>query len=315
MIAFLIVVGALIFLILAGLVIFTAVTARRVQLALPPRGKFLDVDGNRIHYLDKGSGPAIVLVHGLGGQMGNFTYALLERLVPDFRVVLIDRPGSGYSTRAPGASARLSSQAETIAHFIRILELDRPLLVGHSLGGAISLAVALNHPESICGLALIAPRTHVRNQVPEVFKPLVIRSKFRRWLIAWTLATPFGIRRGKQNLAAIFKPEPSPPDFRTKGGGLLSLRPRSFYNTSTDLLAADIDLPAMVARYSSIKMPISILYGTGDAILEPEVHGVAMTSKVPNLHLELVEGGHMLPITAPDVTAAFIKRAALRQPG
>lgn len=314
MIPFLIAVAVLLLLILAALVIFTAVTARRVERALPPRGRFLDVDGARIHYLDQGSGPAIVLVHGLGGQMGNFTYALLERLVPDFRVILIDRPGSGYSTRAPGASARLSAQAETVAHVIRALGLDRPLLVGHSLGGAVSLAVALNHPDSIRALALIAPRTHVRKEFPEVFRPLLIRSKILRRLIAWTVATPLSIRRGPATLAAIFKPEPAPPDFRTKGGGLLSLRPRSFYNTSTDLLAADVDLPNMVERYPSLKMPISILYGTSDAILNHEAHGVAMQAKVPNLHLELVEGGHMLPVTAPDITAAFIKRAAHRPP-
>jgi len=61
-------------------VIFTAITARRVEKALPPRGQFLEVLGARIHYLDKGAGPPILIVHGIGGQLGNFTYALLERL-------------------------------------------------------------------------------------------------------------------------------------------------------------------------------------------------------------------------------------------
>jgi pimeloyl-ACP methyl ester carboxylesterase len=310
----LLLVAALLLLTLAALVLFTAVTARRVQIALPPRGKYLDVAGNRIHYLDKGSGPAIVLVHGLGGQMGNFTYSLLERLTPDFRVILIDRPGAGYSTRAPGASARLGAQAETVARFIRILGLDRPLLVGHSLGGAIALAVALNHPECVRGLALIAPLTHLPKAVAAVFERLQIKSKLVRWLVAWTIATPLGIRRGKSTLDAIFSPEAAPTDFPTKAGGLLSLRPRSFYNTSTDLMAANLDLRGMIERYASLKVPVSILYATGDAILDHQLHGVAMQAKVPNLNLELVEGGHMLPITAPDITAAFIKRAALRHP-
>jgi pimeloyl-ACP methyl ester carboxylesterase len=313
MMIFFIVAAALVFLMLAGLVIFSAYTARRVELALPPRGHFLEVDGARIHYLEQGSGSPIVILHGLGGQLGNFTYALLERLTPEFRVVLVDRPGSGYSTRARGASPRLRAQAATIAHFIRALGLERPLLVGHSLGGAVSLALALDHPNCIRGLALVAPRTHVREKVPDMFKSLFIRSKSLRWLLAWTIAIPLSIRRGKTTLAAIFAPEAPPPDFRTKAGGLLGLRPRSFYNTSTDLMSADADLPAMVERYPTLKMPVSILYGTNDHVLEYEVHGVAMKSKVPGLQLELVDGGHMLPITAPDVTAAFIKRAALRQ--
>src|SRR5579863_1203931 len=105
--------------ILAGLVIFTAVTARRVEQALPPRGQFIDVSGARIHYLDKGAGPPIVIIHGLGGQMGNFTYALLDQLTDEFRVILMDRPGSGYSTRAPGATGRPGEQAAIVANFIR----------------------------------------------------------------------------------------------------------------------------------------------------------------------------------------------------
>src|SRR5260221_14326217 len=95
------VVVALVVLGLGGLVILTAVTARRVERALPPRGQFIDVSGARIHYLDMGSGPPIVIIHGLGGQIGNFTYALLEGLTDGFGVVLMDRPRSGYSPRGP----------------------------------------------------------------------------------------------------------------------------------------------------------------------------------------------------------------------
>jgi pimeloyl-ACP methyl ester carboxylesterase len=129
---------ALLTLLVAGLVAFTAWTARRIETALPPRGRFLEVDGARLHYLDKGQGPPIVMIHGLGGQMGHFTYALLDRLAREFRVVLIERPGSGHSTRPPGASATLRTQAGTIAKAIRALRLERPLVVGHSLGGAVA---------------------------------------------------------------------------------------------------------------------------------------------------------------------------------
>jgi pimeloyl-ACP methyl ester carboxylesterase len=302
--------AVLVVLIAVSLVAFTAITSRRVQIAVPPRGRFIAVGGASIHYLDKGSGPAIILLHGLGGQMGHFAHSLLERLTGEFRVILIDRPGSGYSSRARGASARLSAQAETVAQFIGVLGLGRPLLVGHSLGGAVALALALDHPECVGGLALIAPLTHVPKSVPVAFRALEINSRILRWLVAWTVATPLSICRGKAVLDAIFSPDTVPPDFATKGGGVLSLRPRSFYNTSTDMTAVNTDLTAMVERYASLKVPVSILFGTNDHILEHEIHGVAMKSKISTLHLELVEGGHMLPITAPDLTADFIKRAA-----
>lgn len=310
MMALLLVVVAVVAVSLGGLVIFTAITARRVETALPPRGRFLEVAGARIHYLDKGSGPAIVILHGLGGQLGNFTYALLERLTDEFRVILMDRPGSGYSTRARGATGRLTEQAATVAEFIRKLGLERPLLVGHSLGGAIALGVALDHPEAVGGLALIAPLTHVPKNVPAPFRAMDIKSKVVRWLVAWTVATPLGIRRGKAILEAIFSPEAAPADFPTRAGGILGLRPRSFYNTSSDMRAVNLDLDAMVKRYSSLRVPVRILYGTSDGVLSYQAHGEAMRAKSSMASVELVEGGHMLPITAADLTAKFIKAAA-----
>jgi pimeloyl-ACP methyl ester carboxylesterase len=306
----LLVAAAVVVVSLGGLVIFTAITARRVEKALPPRGRFIEVAGARIHYLDKGSGPPIVILHGLGGQMGNFTYALLERLTDEFRVILMDRPGSGYSTRARRATGRLTEQAATVAEFIRKLGLERPLLVGHSLGGAIALGVALDHPEAVGGLALVAPLTHVPKNVPSPFRALDIKSDFLRWLVAWTVATPIGIRRGKAILDRIFSPEPAPADFPIRAGGILGLRPRSFHNTSSDMRAVNLDLWAMVGRYSSLQVPVRILYGLNDEVLDHQVHGEAMKTKSPMVSLELVKGGHMLPITAADLTAKFIKAAA-----
>src|SRR5258708_27807571 len=310
MMALLLAVIALMAVSLGGLVIFTAVTSRRVEAALPPRGRFIEIAGARIHYLDKSSGPAIVILHGLGGQMGNFTYALLERLTGEFRVILMDRPGPGYSTRARGATGRLTEQAATVAEFIRRLGLERPLLVGHSLGGAIALGVALDDPQVIKGLALIAPLTHVPKNVPAPFRALEIKSNFLRWLVAWTVATPIGIRRGKAILDAIFRPDSAPADFPIPGGRILSLRPRSFYNTSSDIRAVNLDLGKMVARYASLQVPVRILYGTSDQVLSHQVHGEAMKTKSSLVSVELVPGGHMLPISAPDLTAKFIKHAA-----
>jgi pimeloyl-ACP methyl ester carboxylesterase len=296
--------------ILSGLVIFTAVTARRVEQALPPRGQFIEVSGARIHYLDKGTGRPIVIIHGLGGQMGNFTYALLDRLTDEFRVILMDRPGSGYSRRAPGATGRLTEQASIVAEFIRKLDLQRPLLVGHSLGGAVALEVALDHPEVVNGLALVAPLTHVPKHVPAPFRALDIKSNFLRWLVAWTAATPIGIRRGKAVLDAIFSPDIAPADFPIRGGGILGLRPRSFYNTSSDMRAVNFDLWKLPARYPSLRVPVRILYGKNDEVLDHAIQGVAMKAVSPMVSVELVSGGHMLPISAPDLTAKFIKAAA-----
>ena len=187
---------------------------------------------------------------------------MIDDLARDYRLILVDRPGSGYSTRAPGASARLRVQAETIAELIRILKLERPLIVGHSLGGALALSLALNHPDVVGGLALIAPLTQVQSieDVPPVFKPLVIRSPAVRKAVAWTLATPMGMMKAEKALKEVFAPEPVPADFGTEGGGLLAMRPDNFYATSTDLIDLEGELEGMVERYPTLAVPVSILY-------------------------------------------------------
>ena len=296
-----------------GLAWFTAATARRIEAALPPSGRFIDVDGTQIHYTDEGSGAPIVMIHGLGGQTRNFSFGVVEPLADTYRVIVIDRPGSGYSLRPSAMSASLSAQASTVAAFIRLLRLERPLLVGHSLGGAVALAVALNHPDCAGGLALIAPLTNPQDEPPEPFRGLAIRSAWLRRLVAWTVATPASIINRDRVMDFLFGPDPVPVDFGSKGGGLLSLRPSSFYAASTDLVAAGRDLPDMTARYSSLAIPVGVLYGTGDRILDHVANGTSLVGRIPDLDLELIDaGGHMTPITAPERVVAFIRRIAAR---
>ena len=299
-----------------GLVEFSILAARRIERAVPPQGVFLDVDGERLHMFDVGRGPPIVMIHGLGGQMGNFTHSLVDRLRDDFRVVAFDRPGSGYSTRPPGAPAGVRAQAAVLAKAIRVLRLDRPVIVGHSLGGAVALALALDHPECVGALALVSPATHPVAAPPRVFRGLAIRSPFLRRVVAWTLATPGGLLARNWTVREVFAPRPPPSDFATAGGGLLGLRPRNVYASSTDMMAAtgvQADVDYMTQRYASLRMPIGILYGRDDRILDYREQGEAMKQKIAALDLEIVPGGHMLPVTQPDVAARFIRRIAARR--
>ncbi|HEX8574173.1 MAG TPA: alpha/beta hydrolase [Allosphingosinicella sp.] len=298
-----------------GLAAFSGATARKIERAVPRDGELVEVDGGTLHYTDCGSGPPILMIHGLGGQLRNFGRPMVDDLARDYRVVRVDRPGSGYSPRAPGASARLRVQAEAIAELIGILKLDRPLVVGHSLGGALALSLALNHPDVVGGLALIAPLTQVQSieDVPPVFRPLVIRSPAVRRAVAWTLATPMGMMKAEEALREVFAPEPVPEDFGTEGGGLLAMRPGNFYASSSDLVDLEGELEGMVERYPTLSIPVSILYAPADNLLDSAKHGERTASEIPGAEIELVEGGHMLPFTQPELTAAFVRRAAARQ--
>jgi pimeloyl-ACP methyl ester carboxylesterase len=100
-----------------------------------------------------------------------------------------------------------------------------------------------------------------------------------------------------------------PKDFATKGGGLLSLRPSAFLSASSDLQALPARLPQVQERYAELRLPVHVLYGKDDRILDWKANGQALVDKVPGARLELVEGGHMLPVTQVETTAEFIGKA------
>jgi pimeloyl-ACP methyl ester carboxylesterase len=297
---------------LALLFVFTWRTTRKIEAALPPTGRFVDVPGARLHLVERGNGPAVLLVHGLSGQLANFDYGMIEPLSRDFRVIAVDRPGAGYSTRQPGAAADLRAQADTLAALIDQLGLQKPLVVGHSLGGAISLALATYHPDRVGGLALIAPLTHPPEAVSPVFQAMAVQSAFVRKLIAWTLVIPMSIRRREQVMNIVFGPDAVPADFPTRGGGLLALRPSHFIGASEDLLGVAHSLPPLLPRYSDLRVPVSILFGREDRILDYRMNGEAFVAKLPAARLTLVSGGHMLPVTAVQTSVDFVRDAALQ---
>lgn len=297
---------------LVGSVWFARGVKKRAEAAVPPDGQFIDIRGNRIHYLDRGprDAPAIVLIHGLAGQMRNFGRPLLEELEKDHRLILVDRPGSGWSLRAPDASSSLSQQAEVMAGLIRALELRKPMIVGHSLGGALALTMAAEHPDLVSRLALICPLTQDQMDVPKAFKGLEIRSPFVRRLVAHSIAVPMGILYQDKILSQVFGPEPVPEDFAIEGGGLLGARPEAFYESSSDMVALEDQMPLLVQHYGSIAVPVRILFAEGDQLLDPQLHGAATAAQLADCRLELVPGGHMLPFTQPEMTARWIRRAA-----
>ncbi len=282
--------------------------SRSIERKLPPIGTFVELDGSRVHFVDRGEGPPIVLIHGLAGVLQNFTHSLVDRLAKDFRVIALDRPGAGYSIRRRHASASLAAQAAAIASFIRALDIDKPLIVGHSLGGAIALALALDYPELPRALALIAPLTQPQRRPPKPFRALEIDSRILRALVATTLAVPLSIVRAPAAVRAIFAPEPVPADFATAGGAMLGIRPSQFYHASSDMIAARDDMPSLVDRYRDLALPVHILFGTEDAVLDYRKHAELPRTQIANVDVMLVEAaGHMLPVTQPDLVASWIR--------
>lgn len=307
----------LVLLIVAGLMVFSFLTARRIELGLPPEGRFITIMGNRIHYVEQGSGPrTVLLVHGLTGVLQNFTYAMLGELARDCRVIAIDRPGSGYSKRPLRSSASLAVQADVIAGLIDALQLDRPVVVGHSLGGAVALATALRYPDKISALALIAPLSRMpAGGPPGIFASLTIRWHWLRWLFAWTLMLPLAARQRERIMQTAFGPEAVPAHFALRGGGAQAMRPSNHIAASRDLVALEPVLPRLQEGYEDLQLPVHILYGWGDRILDPQEQGRVLADQLPKGELELVEGGHMLPLTQPQRCVEFVRRTLQQTAG
>lgn len=295
-----------------AMVLWTRVLARAAERTVPMVGKRENVPGGAIHYVEMGPRDAqtLVMIHGLSGQMHNFTYGLTALLAPDFRVIVVDRPGCGYSTSDGDDLAALTEQARMIGALLDSLDVTNPVLVGHSLGGATALAMALDRPDKVAALALLCPLTQDQDTPPDVFKPLLLRSGFIRRLIGHTIAVPMAKYTASTVLAQVFKPENCPDDFLVNGGGALGMRPQSFVAASSDLVAVQSSMERQTMRYADeLKTPGGVLFGADDAILSPAIHGRAMQAFGLSYD-ELPGRGHMIPITAPEECAEFVRRVA-----
>lgn len=298
-----------------GLWLFTRRVATNVETKIPVAGKFADVAGARLHYVQRGETRAdqlpIVMLHGLAGHLHHFNFALVDELAKDTRVLAIDRPGSGYSTRDYGKVTKLTEQADAVIALLDQLGITRAVFVGHSLGGALSLTIAIRHPTRVAGLTLIAPLTHISDRLSPVFRGIAVKGRAARVLIAHLLATPMYIMNRQKIMPQIFGPESVPSGYATRGGGLLTLRPSQYIGASGDLGAVPEIMPGIEARYEELNRPdappIDLLYGREDRILDYRVQGEGFAARVPACRLTLVSGGHMLPLTQPALCAATIR--------
>ena len=302
--------GMVFFVLLAviSLILFNFALSRFFEGLTPPQGRFIEIDGLRLHVVDSGEKPGSIepplfLIHGMLGQLNHFTYALAA-LFPERRVVLLDRPGAGYSQSAP--SQGIKAQAEVAAKVIDALGLKRPLAIGHSLGGAIVLALALDHGEKLSGLALIAPLTH---PVPT---PALPKSRLALWLLAWTFGPIGSLLQAANVREKVFAPDPTPLRFWNRAGGLLATRPSAIVAASREMAQVPPEVAAMSNRYGSLAMPVGVLFGKGDVVIDPKAQGADFCAKARAAELTLVDGGHMLPVTQPKVVEAFIRKMLAR---
>jgi pimeloyl-ACP methyl ester carboxylesterase len=142
---------------LVGSALFNRTSARRAEAATPAVGSFIEIDGVRLHYVDRGSGKPVVLLHGNGVTFQDFEASGVLGLASEqYRVIAFDRPGFGYSDRPRTTIWTPAAQARLIAAALKELGVGPAVIVGHSWGTLVALAMALHDPIAVSGLLLLS---------------------------------------------------------------------------------------------------------------------------------------------------------------
>lgn len=294
--------------------ILTVLEALRIEAAHPAAGRFIAVEGGRLHVLELGPeghelGPPIVLVHGASGNLNDLRVALGDRLARNRRVILVDRPGHGWSDRPGGVTdASPARQAALIMEALDRMGVDRFVLLGHSLGGAVASALALAWPHRLAGLVLLAPVTHPWVGNIDWYN-IILSTPVVGWLFARTVAVPLSFLLLDGGVASVFAPQPAPADYVRSAAIRLLLRPAQFVANAQDIAALKDFVTEQAPRYREIGLPTVVLTGTDDSTVAPHIHARAFARAVPHARLILLAGvGHMPHHSSTDLVVAAVEQ-------
>jgi pimeloyl-ACP methyl ester carboxylesterase len=299
----------------------TVIAASRTEVAHSPSGRFVQLEGAKLHVLELGAAASvdqlpIVLIHGASGNLEELRLAIGQRLAASRRVILLDRPGHGWSERPGGvADASPARQAALIAAALDRIGVARFVLLGHSLGGTVASALALAFPTRVVGLVLLAPVTHPWKGGLTWYNA-VLSTPVLGPIFAHTIAVPLALLLLKRGVASVFAPQPPPADFVRRAAIRLLLRPAQFLANAQDIAALKPFVAAQAPRYGEIGIPTVILTGTADTTVSPHIHARAIAAVIPHARLIMLTGiGHMPHHVATDaVIAAVAQLPALSVP-
>ncbi|MWD26428.1 alpha/beta fold hydrolase [Aquicoccus sp. SCR17] len=285
---------------------------RAAEESHPPSGRILEVEGTRVHAWVEGTGPDLVLIHGSSGNLRDFTFDLARRLTDRYRVIAFDRPGLGYTERLSPDGASIGEQAGLLAQAAAQLGAERPIVLGHSYGGAVALAWAVQHPERIAALVTLAAASNPWETGLGTYYSVLSHPVAGRVAIplitAWVDET-----RVTQALSEVFEPQPAPEGYAAHFGPGLTLRRGSLRANAMQRASLLDEIEALHPRYGEIEVPVEILHGTADTTVDLGIHSERLARQIPEARLTRLEGvGHMVQHAAPDATVEAIDRAARR---
>jgi len=296
---------------LAVLAAVTQIGVLALQRAYPVQGRIIEVDGARLHVVDIGprdaAGAPIVMLHGASSNLEAMRRPLGEMLARSHRVILIDRPGHGWSTRARDEDSTPAVQGRMIDQALEQLGVGRAIFVVHSWSGALGARIALDHSARVAGLVMLAPVTHPWRGGVGWYNKAVTTPVIGR-LLAYTVTLPLGIFLTEPGARGVFLPQVMPEDYVKETATALLLRPREFLANAWDLVTLKPAVAEQAPRYAEITAPTVVISGDVDKTVSTGIHSRPFTAVVPNAKLIVLPNvGHMVQNAVPDLVIAEIE--------
>lgn len=304
--------------VLVSLALYSRFEAARIEARFPPVGRFETVGGVRLHIVDVPAGAEgaardglpILFIHGASGNLNDPMAAFRTALESRRRLIFVDRPGHGYSERGPGDAAAPVRQAALIAGLLDRLGIARAIVVGHSWGGSVAAAMAVERADKVAGLVFVAPATHPWpggvTWYYSVATTPVVGAIFAR-----TLALPIGKQLVAGALEEVFAPNAEPDGYLERAAIPLALRPDEFIANAEDVAGLKPHVAAMAPRYREIQAPTVVVTGDSDGVVLASIHAAGLVRDIPGSRLVKLPGvGHMPHHAATATVVSAIEAVA-----
>jgi pimeloyl-ACP methyl ester carboxylesterase len=283
------------------------VTAQIAQSNGGAESRFISVDGTNLHFVIKGTGRALILIHGNPGSCQDWTH-LYEPLGSRYQVLGFDRPGHGHSERSDRTGpVTVEVQARLLAGALSEFQIDRPILVGHSWGAALALTYALSYP--VAGLVLLAPAAYEGDDGVSFLTKLpalpligdILNILFTPLVSGWLV---------RSDLKKAFAPDSVPENYLRHALAEWTSPTRVKWYSIDDALLNE-SLPKLTPRYPELNVPASILTGDADEIVPPEENALRLQRVLPNSELIVLPNtGHQVLFTQPEAVLRAIDHVA-----
>lgn len=282
---------------LTGLAFWAGRQTREAEKANPPAGTFVEASGVRLHVLAGGSGRPVVFLHGLDSMAQDWRLSLLDQAERSWHCLAFDRPGYGWSERPGWSRWNPEKQAELLRTACARLGIERPLVVGHSFGGLVALAWALDYPEDVAGLVLVAPYVY-----PTRVKAPFMAAQTLGGLgaLARNTLSPMLARSAMDKaLRRVFAPNPVPAGMALYPVDM-NARPGQMRAQAEEFLQLAPSANRLSPRYAEIRVPVAIVTGDEDQVIDPIPHSIRLHRTIRHSTLTVVpETGHMVHHIAP----------------